>query len=186
MDRSEEDRDVSDEGKRVMNDYRCPKGHISAAPDAEHGGPWSTLVCPYPNCGATALLETYMGEPSGRLTRERDAEVGELLSTKEIQMPAEQEERAITSCDDCGKHLASLDEGLRSIGIATARCVWITNFGGTERYYPESRVQELEGERDENREASHRGTKPAKWELIAENGCQTRRHGIVPKPPSLA
>jgi hypothetical protein len=37
-----------------MNDYRCENGHIFAAPGAEHGGPWSTLVCP--TCGSTAVL----------------------------------------------------------------------------------------------------------------------------------
>ena len=36
-----------------VNDYRCLNGHVFAAPDADHGGPWSTLPCPV--CGATGL-----------------------------------------------------------------------------------------------------------------------------------
>lgn len=38
-----------------MNDYRCNSGHVFAAPNAEHGGPWATLICP--DCGATATVE---------------------------------------------------------------------------------------------------------------------------------
>lgn len=39
----------------TMNDYTCPNGHVFAAPNAPHGGPWSTLVCS--ECGSTAHLE---------------------------------------------------------------------------------------------------------------------------------
>lgn len=39
-----------------MFDYRCGNGHPFAAPGAEHGGPWSTLVCS--KCGATAFRES--------------------------------------------------------------------------------------------------------------------------------
>lgn len=42
-----------------LNDYRCLSGHVFAAPNAEHGGPWATLVCP--TCGATASREPGCG-----------------------------------------------------------------------------------------------------------------------------
>lgn len=42
-------------GEPGRYDYMCLNGHPFAAPAAEHGGPWSTLVCSM--CGATARLE---------------------------------------------------------------------------------------------------------------------------------
>lgn len=38
-------------GDEALNDYRCQQGHVFAAPNAPHAGPWATLVCP--DCGST-------------------------------------------------------------------------------------------------------------------------------------
>lgn len=54
--------------KESSNDYRCLNGHVFAAPNAPHGGPWSTLVCPV--CGATAAL---FDVPDGQFGSPEDA-----------------------------------------------------------------------------------------------------------------